>query len=48
MKLMIKILRAWSHGFKTKTGGEPWLRRSGEKENLRFPVGSQRRLQCAG
>jgi len=44
MTLIFKILRCWLHGFKTKTGGELWLRRCGIKENLKFKADSQRRL----
>jgi len=32
----------WLHGFKTKTGAEPWLVKQLIKENRRYPVGSQR------
>ena len=34
MKIIIDILRCWIHGFKTKTGREPWLLKNYKKERM--------------
>jgi hypothetical protein len=39
--LIIQCIICWCHGFRTKTGAEPWLLKQALKENARHPPGSQ-------
>jgi len=43
IKLLIRCLFCWIHGFKTKTGAENWLKRQVMWENNQFKKYSQRR-----
>ena len=42
IKLIIQCLICWSHGFKTKTGNEHFIKRQSIKENRKYYLGSQR------
>jgi hypothetical protein len=42
LHLFIKCFICWFYGFKTKTGGENYLRIQGNKENKKYYLGSQR------